>query len=72
MAENENPEAQVSEKVYNVEIKFGDRCDEWCLALARGIVERLNIGNIMMVMSFVDKNLEVFNLVTQFLAEKLL
>ena len=28
LAENENPEAQVSEKVYNVEIKFGDRCDE--------------------------------------------
>ena len=28
LAENENPEAEVNEKVYNVEVKFGDRCDE--------------------------------------------
>lgn len=63
LAENENPEAETTEKVYNVEVKFGDRCDEWSLALARGIVEKLNIGNMLIILSILQRDTEMFNMI---------
>ena len=60
LAQNENPEAQDEEKVYNVEVKFGDRCDEWSITLARAIVERLNQGNMMIILSVLQKDREMF------------
>jgi Proteasome assembly chaperone 3 len=63
LAENENPDAQLSEKVYSTEIKFGDRCDEWSLALARGIVERLNIGTMMIIASIINRDSGTYNLI---------
>ena len=65
LAENENPEAEIEEKVYNVEVKFGDRCDEWSIALARGIVQKLNIGKIIIVLSVIQRNPQVYNLILE-------
>ncbi|OMJ74375.1 hypothetical protein SteCoe_26731 [Stentor coeruleus] len=58
----ENPEClSEDERVYSVEVKFGDRCDEWSLALARAIVEKLNIGNLMVVVSITQRDAWMFN-----------
>jgi hypothetical protein len=68
LAEIENPESQNEEKVYNIEVKFGDRCDEWSIALARAIIEKLGIPKLMIICSLVTQDIETFNLILKNLA----
>lgn len=63
LAELENPESHSSEKVYNIQVKFGDRCDEWSLALSRGIIEKLSLPRALIISSLVHRNSETFNLI---------
>lgn len=63
LAELENPESQSSEKIFNVQVKFGDRCDEWSLALSRGIIEKLSFPRVLIIISIVTKTPETFNLI---------
>lgn len=57
----ENPESQNDEKVYNVEVKFGDRLDEWSIALCRGIIEKLGLPKMMIICSIITKDQDTFN-----------